>query len=494
MTGPNSIGIVAVTTLPLVVATVMAFFGTGARNALTGGMPDVPPVTAAVREKVTAALAGATDADGAVAKDPAGFRGKSDGPAASEPPYATAAVLAAANIAVTSVDSKQVEQALVRLNAMAGAAGDLDGDVAERRGQLERHFAWLANRREAAAAIAAADQALREAVSVAGAEASLKHISELRRRLPKVAAEGEELADAVTADEAKQADTLRDWAEYRRAFLQAKVRQPGGGTVSAEAVAAVIAEWDRFLAKHGKPGMPDPDECVAEARRLRADARLRLLWEKASTQETPAGLAPAIVAWLDEPRGDRDDTAERLAKGTSLIRKWLEAAVPTAPKAPAGIAGLQEGVVDDRQAGKRLIAIFEAVPDVPNRYRWWEAKDQQPSMPLGKASGFLVAAPVEPRTVAWLQRYAKLRDAYVARGGFLTDADSFVRECRTLRDEYLEHMKIPAYEPTNRFDKEASGWAEKVFEHAAKVAEECESALRDSGLRQRLAGGEGAGR
>ena len=57
----------------------------------------------------------------------------------------------------------------------------------------------------------------------------------------------------------------------------------------------------------------------------------------------------------------------------------------------------------------------------------------------------------------------------------------------------MNHTKLPPFDPSNRFDKETAGWDE-VFELAARVAEECDSALGESGLRDRLADGGGASR
>jgi hypothetical protein len=457
-------------------------------------MPAAPASFAVAREKVGAALQGMTDADAAIGKDPAGFRGKIDGPAAQEHPYSTAAVFAAANAAAKSPDVKQAEKALAELESLGRSAGELQADLRRRQASLQGHRTWLANRREAADTLAAADQALRDETSVAKAEACLKLLADLRRRLPKVADEGREPIDALTAAEAEKADSLRNWAEYRRAFLQAKAKHPASAKVPAKTLPGLIAEWDRFLGVHGRPGAPDPDECVAEARRLRADARLQFLWEKAAVQQTAASLAPAVVAWLDEPRHEGHDEPDRAAAAAAIVRQWLEKNLPAAPTPPRGLDGMSEGIVDHKDQGKtRLIAIFEAVPDAPGRYRWWESADKRPDTPLGQGTVLLKAAPAPPKYKGWAERFKKIRDEYVSAGG-RGDADSFVEQCRALRDDFANHTKLPPFDPNSRFDKEAADWDEKVFEQAARVAAECDTALGESGLRERLAEGGGARR
>ena len=169
-----------------------------------------------------------------------------------------------------------------------------------------------------------------------------------------------------------------------------------------------------------------------------------------------------------------------------LMRTWLDRSLPAVPATIKGLDGMKEGIVDDRQAGKRLIAIFQPVPGQENRYRWWYSAAKRRDLPLGEDSGFLKQPPIEPRYQDWLARYRRLRDNYVNQGGFLADADSFVTACRSLAEEYAEHTATPALDQENSFDRAAAGWATNVFERAALVATEFHAACRESGLTKRL--------
>jgi hypothetical protein len=486
MSSPKAFVAFAIATLPLVVLTCKAFFIGGNRESAIGDMPPVPTSVATVREKAGLILQLKANVDALAGADPAGFRGKTAGTAAGQPPFLIATKLSGADVAVGSADIKQVEQAIADLSDLTTVPDELTASVIERRSRLERHLAWLGNRRLTADTLAAAEKLLRDAVSVANAEACLKLVAELQRRLPKVAAAGEEPLDALTAEEAEQANALRAWSSCRRAFLQTKAKQASAGNASLKMLAGLVTDWDRFLEIHGRPGATDPDECIPEARQLRAAVHLQFLWQKASGQETAASFAPAVMAWLDASQRGREDDAGSIARANDLVSEWVDREVPKAPQVPAGLAGMGEGIVDDKQSGKRLIAIFQAVPGQSLRFRWWNSRDQQKELPLGIASGFLKAAPQPPKYESWAKRYDTLRAVFVHRGGFISDAEAFVQGSESLRDEVARHRSIPTYEPDDPFDGQTKGWADEIFGRAAEVAKEFVAALRDSGLDVRL--------
>ena len=492
MNSYKTLAVVVMAAMPLALLTVMSFLSTGERGPTQAGMPVVPPNVVAVREKATLALQAKAEADEAVAKDPAGLREKIDGAASKAHPYATASILAEAEAASAATDLKKIENALTSLETAGITASDLLPEVERRQRQLGVRRTWLANRIAAAEALTAADKTMNGPRTIAGTEECLKVLFDLRRRLPNDAAEGdEESTDSLTTSEAGRAAQLRAWAEYRRAFLQAKAKHAKIGEAKPEALAALVEEWDRFLASNGRPGAPDRDECVTEARSLRMETRLAFLWATAVAQKNAATLAPAVLKWLEEPRSrEAQNTSdeELLRKGADLMRAWLDRSLPPVPAAVKGLDGMKEGVVDDRQAGKRLIAIFQPVPGQENRYRWWYSAAKRRDLPLGEDSGFLQQPPFDPRYQDWLVRYRKLRDEFVNQGGFLDDVDPFVTACRSLADEYAEHAALPALDQDNPFDRAAADWDTNVFKRAAVVATEFQAACRESGLGQRLQG------
>lgn len=482
--------IVAVAALPLASLTVMAFFSTGERGRTQLSIPAVTPNVVAVRDKAAAALQGKAEAAEAAAQDPAGFREKIDGAAAKVAPYALATTLAEAEAASSATDPKKVEAALARLEAAHATGGDLLPEIEKRQQRLTVRRTWLANRLDTAEAMTNAERSMNGPHTIAGAEDCLKILLKLRRKLPnEPIAEDEETTDSLTTSEAGKAGELRTWAESRRAFLQAKARHASLQEPSPETLASLVEEWNRFLASYGRRDALDRDECVPEARRLRTDSRLALLWATAVAQKSAATLAPAVLKWLDEPRNDDDQNSSdvgRLQKGADLMRTWLDRSLPAVPATIKGLDGMKEGIVDDRQAGKRLIAIFQPVPGQENRYRWWYSVANRRDLPLGEDSGFLKQPPIEPRYQDWLARYRTLRDNYVNEAGFLADADSFVTACRSLAKEYAEHTTTPALDAGNFFDRAAAGWGTSVFERAAVVATEFHTACWEAGLTKRL--------
>jgi hypothetical protein len=483
------LSIVGVTALPLGLLTALAFSSSGERGGVTGEVPGVPASVALVREKATTALQAKAVAETAVDADPAGFRAKADGPAASEPPYSTAAIFAEADAAAKSDDPDRTTRILARLADESLVPINLRADASKRKQQLERHGKWLQNRKFTSDALHAADETMRAPPSIPNCEKVADTLEDLRRRLPQAAktdtAASDEPGDALTADEAAEASRLRRWADYRKTFLSLKTNHAALEKSKPDELKALVEGWDRFLATNGRPGAPDPDECVSEARRLRTASRLAYLWAIAVAQDTPDTLAPAVRAWLEEPRSKVDPAGETDSRGqaATLIKTWLERHLPAPPQPPMGLAGMQEGIIDDRQAGKRLIAIFEAAPGQPKRYRWWYTAAQRKELPLGKDSGFLKHPPTPPKCIDWASRYGKIRDAYLT--GFPADDGSFATECRELAEACREHMQLPALDPVNDVTAPVAGW-DKLFSDAADQATELRRACHESGLQDQI--------
>lgn len=452
---------------------------------MTGEVPGVPASVALVREKATTALQAKAAAETAVDADPAGFRDKADDPTASEPPYSTAAILAEADAAVKTDEFDRTTRILARLADESLIPLGLRADASKRKLQLERHGKWLQNRKVASDALHVADETMRAPPSIPNCEKVADTLDDLRRRLPQVVktdrAAGDEPGDALTADEAADASRLWRWAAYRKNFLSLTKKHAALEKSMPDELKALVEAWDRFLTTNGRPGAPDPDACVSEARRLRTVSRLALLWAIAVAQDTPDTLAPAVRAWLEEPRSDADpadDTSNR-GQAATLVKTWLERHLPEPPRPPAGLAGMQEGIIDDRQAGKRLIAIFQAAPGQPKRYRWWYTAAQRKELPLGEDSGFLKESPTPPKCIHWASRYRKIRDAYLA--SFLADDGSFATECRQLAEACREHMELPALDPENDVTTPVAGW-DKLFSEAADQATDLRRACDESGL------------
>jgi hypothetical protein len=351
------LSIVGATALPLGLLTALAFSSSGERGSVTGEVPGVPASVALVREKATTALLAKAVAEAAVDADPAGFRAKAGDPAASEPPYSTAAIFAEADAAVKADDLDRTTRVLARLADVSLIPVNLRADADKRKRQLERHGKWLQNRKFASDALHLADETMRAPPSIADCEKATDTLVELRRRLPQVVktdtAAVDEPGDALTADEAADASRLWRWAAYRKTFLSLKTKHATLEKSKPDELKALVEGWDRFLATNGRPGAPDPDECVSEARRLRTVARLSFLWAIAVAQDTPDTLAPAVRAWLEEPRSDADPAGEADNRGqaATLIKTWLERHLPPPPQPPAGLAGMQEGIIDGASGG-----------------------------------------------------------------------------------------------------------------------------------------------
>jgi len=486
VTTPKYLSIVGVATLPLAALTALAFFSTGERGGTLGNVPEVPISIAEAGEKATAALQGKAAAETAFDSDPAGFRSKADGAAGNDLPYLTAVILAEAHAAAKEADIDRTSRALASLADESTMPIGVRADVAKHRQRLERHATWLKSRSIASDALRVADETMRAPASIANANKTIDTVDELRRRLPQVAkadALADEPGDALTGDEAAEATRLRQWAVYRASFLALKAKHTTLEKSKPDSLKALVDGFDQFLATHDRPGAPDPDACVGEARRLRSDVQLALLWAKAAVQDTPATLAPAVLAWLDEPRLNAGGDADRRVQAAALMKAWLERHLPSPPKPPAGLQGMQEAIIDDGQTGKRLVAIFQAVPGQPRRYRWWYTAAERKELPLGKDSGFLVDQPTPPKCIAWATRYRENHNAYLA--GFMADDGHFATECRNLADACRAHMQVPAFDPEADVAAPALGW-EKLFADAAERASAFDRACRESGLLDRI--------
>jgi hypothetical protein len=136
-----------------------------------------------------------------------------------------------------------------------------------------------------------------------------------------------------------------------------------------------------------------------------------------------------------------------------------------------------------RQAGKRLIAIFQAAPGQPKRYRWWYTAAERKGLPWGKDSGFLKDPPTPPKCIDWASRYGKIRDAYLI--GFLADDGGFATECGELAEACREHMQLPALHPEKDVTAPVAGW-DKLFSEAADQATDLRRACVESGLQDQI--------
>jgi hypothetical protein len=489
LTISKSLSIVGIATLPLAVLTVVAFRSTGERAGVAGGVPSVPASVVRVRDKATAALRAKAAAETAAEADPAGFLAKAGDAALTEPPYSTAARLAEAEVAARADDLDRTTRALADLADESMVPDGLRGDFARRRQLLERHATWLRNRTVASDALRLADETLRAPASIPNAAKAADTLEDLRRRLPQVAkadTAADEPGDALTVEEAAEASRLRQWAAYRSEFLSMKSKRAGLDNDKPDVLKSVVEGWDRFLTRYDRAGVPDPDDCIGESKRLRTEAQLAFLWARAIACVTSDTLAPAVLDWLDEPRSAADgggDDPDRRGQATSLLRAWLESNLPSPPRLPDGLAGMQEGIVDDQQAGKRLIAIFQAVPEQPRRYRYWHSAAERKDLPLGKDSWFLQDPPAPPKCIGWATRYGQARDAYLA--GFMVDDDSFASECRALAEACRNHMQLLPLDPQNDIMAPVADWAE-LFSAAANRSAAFQRACRESGLKERI--------
>jgi hypothetical protein len=485
----KSLSIAGIASLPLAALTAAAFYASGERQTMPGDVPPVPASVAAVREKAAAALQGKEAAEAAAGMDPAGFRATIDDAAGKEPQYATAALLAEADAAAKADDLDRTTRALTTLADEAIVPVGLRTDVAKRRQQLERHATWLRNRTVASDALRLADETLRATPSIPNATKAAEALDDLRRRLPQVANEGtaaDEPGDALTAREAAEASRLKRWADYRVAFLSLKAKHAALEQSKPDSLRGLTEGWDRFLAAYDRPGVPDPDTCVPEAKRLRTETRLAFLWATAVAHSSPEKIAPAVLAWLDEPRpdgrGDAGD-ADRRGQAVTLMKTWLQRHVPSPPQTPAGVAERQEGIIDAGETSKRLIAIFQAFPGQPRRYKWWDSVAERKNLPLGKDSGFLREPPTPPKCIGWAKRYREIRDTYL--DGFMADDGSFATECRGLAEACRAHMQLPALYPDNDITAPVADWSE-LFSAAADRASAFQRACSDSGLNLRI--------
>lgn len=487
MTTLKSLAIVGIASLPLAVLSALAFTNSGEGVGPVVVLPSLPASVALVLDKANAELQAKAAAEAAVDADPAGFRAKEDDPVATKSPYSTAAILAEAEAATKSDDLDRTNRALAGIADNSLFPVGLQSEVTGRRQLLERHATWLRNRIVAADSLRQAAETLRAPASIDNATQAADTLRELRRRFPQVAGPNsvsDEPGDALTALEAAEASRLMLWATYRSEFLTLKAQHARLDDGQPDALKAALEAWDQFLATYDRPDVPDPDDCIAESRRVRSETRLAFLWATAIACDTPDTLAPAVLAWLDEPRspgggGDSD----RRGQAIKLLRAWLERNLPSPPTPPGSLAEMQEGVIDDRQAGKRVIATFQAVAEQPKRYRWWYSPAERKELPLGNDSGFLQAAPTAPRCIDWARQYRKARDTYVA--GFMAEESSFADECRALAEACQNHMKVPPLDPETDVTAPVAGWAEMFYE-AADRATLFQRAWRDSGLMERL--------
>lgn len=489
MTISKSLSIVGIASLPLAALTGLAFSGSRETGGVTGDMPIVPAAIAAVREKAAAVLQSKAAAETAADADPAGFRAKAGDATAGLPPYSTAATLAEAEAAAKVSDLDRTSRALAGLADESLVPVGLRPEVARRRQLLERHATWLRNRSVAQDILRLADETLRAQASISNAGKAADALEDLRRRLPQVTRADEasaEPGDALTAEEATEAQRLQLWAAYRLEFLTLKGAHAGLKKDEADELRPVVEGWDRFLAKYDRPGVPDPDECIVESKHLRTEARLALLWATAVGRDTPDTLAPAVLDWLDEPRtagasGEVDPHSR--GQATALLKAWLERNLPLPPTPPGGLEGMQEGIIDDQQGGKRLVAIFQAAPGQPRRYRWWYSAAERQDRPLGQDSGFLLEIPGPPKCISWAERYRDARDAYLT--SFIVDDGSFALECRALAEACRNHMELPPLDPENDIMAPVAGWGE-LFSAAADRSAAFQRAWSDSGLQERI--------
>lgn len=494
-------GVLVLAVAPLVLLTVRAFSDTGVSAG--GDSESVPPLISwdqfqsEAAARVTAAKAH-SDAD---LSDPSGFDGSDVSESSVTLAYEVAGALGQAEQAGRSKDLATVTQARDLLSGLvkrkgkevralqpAGAGGSLADSLLARGEATDRHAVWLEQRKEVAAALKAAGDAILAGPEGKGEAKCISLLDGVVRSKPGGpvgAADDSEPGDSLTVEEAGSIEALRDRAVYRAAFFKLRDAPPGAKAGSKDHERYVIS-WKAFLSTYAERGAAGDRESgfLAEAATLLDDSELAMLRAVALEQTDVGELSRAISDWLEEAE-TRSKGDERQA-ARELFFDWVERSVPAAPSPPPGVSGVLEAVT--APAGKRKFGLFRKVPQTAAQYRWWSSKAAERSLPKGENSFNLEGVPVEPLYLAVASDYRRLREQFVG-GGYMIPAESerFGAACRELSGRLGEyHARF--FENSLDIDEATRDWA-GAFDQAADVADQLAKAARESDILERLSGG-----
>lgn len=500
MTTSRALAIITVATLPLAAFTVNGFLanrqdegGTGTVDTFEGGTEEL----AAARKVAAEPAVDHTDPVGwglprtsRPADEPVEYQAAAALAAAGRTEAAKGDAIADVKASLTELGGLVADPSRAAIKALPGGQGQelLDSLLARRTG-LERRQKWLEDRTDIARRIATAEGLLAGPPDGANEKKCLDEILAVEKRFPAVVEDDEttEPANSRTQSEERRLHTLRTRASFRQQFHEA---------MTAVDPREKRDRLDAFLASHGSA--PDSRDAQLQdtAKAELGVAKLAVFKADAEQAQSAKLMAAALKKWLAEPPAGPDN---RAAKGTLIVRTWLEGKVPEPPRPaePAKLEGLQEAEVLVLAGGAekttmRMLAVFEEIEGDPGNWRYWLNSENalDPELPRGEGNATVENGkrPADvPVFIAIQKEYGRARANFLANPLSEDGAETFAEKSTELAERIRKHLDVKAHTRVNKqlyVDYDSFGQAlQEACNRAAETAEEFAAVAKHEGLR-----------